>query len=110
MRGQGGEDASEHGEPAPAHEAIIERLVRAVARRSVLPLQPVANDADDAADDPPIVHPLEAALARKERFDLSHVSTRQQDQVGHEHLRTAQSHAARSRVKGRELRAPIARA
>ena len=46
------EDAVEDAEPAPADEAVVERLMRAIAERRVLPLQAVADHIDDAADNP----------------------------------------------------------
>ena len=46
--GQRREDAVEHAEPAPAHEAVIKCLVRPVVPRRVAPAQPVADHVDDA--------------------------------------------------------------
>ena len=37
LRRQPGEDAGEHARPAPAHEAVIQRLVQAAARRRIPP-------------------------------------------------------------------------
>ena len=64
---QGRKDAREHPEAAPADEPVAERLVRPVAARCVLPLQPVADDVDDAADHPAVVHAGRAARARDSR-------------------------------------------
>ena len=58
-----GEDAVEHTEAAPSHEAVLQGLVGTVGRRSVAPAQPVADDVDDAADHLMIVdpwHPFES--------------------------------------------------
>ena len=65
--GEGGEDAIEHVEPAPPFEAIAERLVGTIARRRVLPLQPVADDVDDPADDPSVLDARDAVRQRKIR-------------------------------------------
>lgn len=48
---QSGEDAHEHAEPTPADEAVVKGLVRAIGTRRVLPLQAIANDVNDPADD-----------------------------------------------------------
>ena len=45
--GKAGEDAVEYPHQAPADEAIVERLVRAIAGWRVLPLKPVADHVDD---------------------------------------------------------------
>ena len=42
--GQRGEDAVEHAEPAPADEAVVERLVRSVALWRIFPLQAMLDD------------------------------------------------------------------
>jgi hypothetical protein len=47
LAGKSREDAIEDAGPAPADEAIVERLVPTEALRGVLPLQAVANDIDD---------------------------------------------------------------
>ena len=39
-----GEDTVKYPEPAPPDEAVIERLVRAVAFGRILPLQTIADD------------------------------------------------------------------
>ncbi len=54
---QFGEYLVEHTEPAPAHEPVIDRLVRAIAGRRIAPAQTVSDDEDDTADDPPVVNP-----------------------------------------------------
>ena len=54
------EDAVEHAEAAPAHEAVVQGLVWAVLGRRVAPAQPVADDMEDTADYPLIVHPRHA--------------------------------------------------
>jgi len=44
-----GADPGEHARTASANEAVVERLVRPVARRRVFPLKAVADHIDDAA-------------------------------------------------------------
>jgi hypothetical protein len=41
-------DAVKDTEPAPADEAIVERLVRAIASRRIFPLRAVTDHVDDA--------------------------------------------------------------
>ena len=43
LAGERGEDAVENAEPAPAYEAVVERLVRPITPGRVFPLQTVAN-------------------------------------------------------------------
>ena len=45
--GKGCEDAVEHPEPASADEAVVERLVRTIILRRILPLQAVLDHIDD---------------------------------------------------------------
>lgn len=80
---QGREDARKHAEPAPADEPVVERLGRLVAARCILPLQTVAEDADNAADHPAVIDTWQAARAREERLDAALLRHGQQDQVGH---------------------------
>ena len=51
------ENAVEHAEAAPAHEPVVDRLVRTVAGRCIAPAQTVPNDEDDPADHPPVINP-----------------------------------------------------
>ncbi len=65
--GKASEVAIEHAHEAPADEAIVERLVRAVAGWRVLPLKPVADHVDDATHHPPVIHPRNTVRKREER-------------------------------------------
>src|SRR5690348_15494857 len=62
---QFGKDIVEHAEPAPAHEPVIDRLVRTIAGRCIAPAQTVSDDEDDAADHPSIVNPRNPVRQRK---------------------------------------------
>jgi hypothetical protein len=44
LRSQAGEYSVERAGPAPADEAVVERLVRTIALERVLPLQAVLDD------------------------------------------------------------------
>ena len=79
--GESGENAVEHTEPAPADETIVKRLVRAVIVGRVLPLQPVADHIDDAADDTPVVDARHAMRQRKKRRDARYLALAQQKQI-----------------------------
>lgn len=67
--GQGCEDAVEHAHAAPSDEAIVERLVGAIAGRRVAPAKATLDDEDDAADDAAIVHARDAVREREVRAD-----------------------------------------
>ncbi len=64
---------------APADETVVERLVRAVVLRRILPLQAVLDDVDDAADYPTVVYPQNAMRQREVRLDPSHLALAQQN-------------------------------
>lgn len=81
--GKAGEDAVEHPHQAPADEAIVERLVRAIAGRRVLPLETVADHVDDAAHHPPVVYPGNSVRQREERRYPRHLALAQQKQITH---------------------------
>src|SRR5690606_16749367 len=59
------EDTVEDAHPAPADKAVVERLVRAVLDGRVAPAQAIADDVDNAADDPLVVHSRNAVRQRK---------------------------------------------
>ncbi len=88
--GKASEDAIEHAHQAPADEAIVERLVRAVAGWRVLPLKPVADHVDYATHHPPVIHPRNTVRKREERRYPSHLALAQQKQITHHspHLET----------------------
>jgi hypothetical protein len=67
LGGERSEDAVEDVQPAPADEAIVERLVGALGRRRVAPLKAMANDIDDAADYTAIIHAWHTVRKRKVR-------------------------------------------
>ena len=76
--GEMGEDAGEHAKPAPADGTVVQRFVRAVAAWRIFPLQGVADDVDDSADHPSIIHPAQPARAWKQWRKAAHLSHRQQ--------------------------------
>ena len=55
----------EHAEPAPAGEAIVDRLVRTVFPGRVPPSQSIAQDKDYAAQDQPIINARHPVRQRK---------------------------------------------
>ena len=92
---QPGEDAVEDPHPAPADEAVVERLVRAVAFRRVFPLKTVLDDVDDAAHHAAIINPWHAMRQRKIRSDPSHLRFAQQKQATRQSLleKDSESHS-----------------
>lgn len=60
-----GEDAVEHAQTAPSHEAVVQGLMGTVGRRGVAPAQPIADDVEDAADHPLVVHPRHPVRERE---------------------------------------------
>src|ERR1700677_1181559 len=75
------EDLVEHTQTAPADEAIVDRLMRAISRRSVAPAQPVLDHEHDGADDPPIVYPRDPMREREIPLNPTHLNPRQQKQT-----------------------------
>jgi len=60
-RSQGGERRLPHAFLTPAHEPVIQRLVRALVDRRVLPPAARFQDMDDTADHPSVIDPRHAA-------------------------------------------------
>ena len=68
--------------PCPAHKAIIDRHVRAVFRRAIAPATTAFQDMNDAADNPPIIDPLDAPhIGRQMRRDPSPLFVAQPKQI-----------------------------
>ena len=80
FRRQAGKDAVENSEPAPSDEPIIERLVGTITLRSVLPLQAIADDIDNAAHHPPVVNTRYAMGQRKVWLQAGHLRLAQEKQ------------------------------
>lgn len=59
-----GKDAVEQSQAAPANRTIVERLMRTIGSRCIGPAQPVPDHDDDAANDPPVIDPRDAARQR----------------------------------------------
>ena len=55
--GKVGKDAMEYTFLRPAPETVVEGLVRAMGGWRVFPAQAIADDMNDAADDPAVVYP-----------------------------------------------------
>jgi hypothetical protein len=77
------EDPVEHAHAAPAHETVVDRRVRAVACGRVAPAQPVLDDEDDRAHDPPIVDPRDPVRQWEIGFDPAHLRRGEPKQIGH---------------------------
>ena len=77
------EDAVEDAGPAPADEAVVERLVRTIALRRVFPLQAVADHVDDPADNPPVIDTRHTVRQRKIPLNAPHLALAQQKQITH---------------------------
>lgn len=71
------EDGVEDAMAAPADEAVVEGLVRAVGGRRVAPAQAVANNEDDAARDATIIDAGNAAGKWEEGLDSFHLGGRE---------------------------------
>jgi len=71
---EGGEDAIEDAQPAPADEAVVQRLVRPVGFGRILPLQTIADHVNNAADDPSIIDPRHAMRKREMRRNPRHLT------------------------------------
>src|ERR1700678_568105 len=77
LAGQFGENLVEHAQAAPAHEPIVDCLVRAIVGRSIAPAQPVLDHKHDRADDPPVLKPerSRATAENTPRSDASEPET-----------------------------------
>jgi hypothetical protein len=65
--GQCRENPVEYPSLAPAHKAVVQRLVRAVLARGIFPWQAVADDLNDAADNAQVIHAGDTVRQRKIR-------------------------------------------
>ena len=63
------ENPVEHAELAPSKEAIVERLVRTIRLRSVLPLKSMFQNVNNTTDDQSIIDTRNAVCERKIRSD-----------------------------------------
>lgn len=80
---QFGEDVVEHAKPAPAHEPVVDGLVRTILTRRIAPAQPIPDDKDNAADHPPVINPRNPMRQWKIGFDPAHLRLRKKKQIGH---------------------------
>jgi hypothetical protein len=77
------EDAVEDAKAAPADEAVVEGLVRAVGGRRVALAQAVADNEDDAADDATIIDAGNTVGKCEEGLDPFHLGGREQENISH---------------------------
>ena len=77
------ENLVEHGQFRPAAKAVVERLVRPIVLRRILPLQAVLQHVHDAGYDPAIIDARHTVRLRKERLDLRNLGGRQKKQIRH---------------------------
>lgn len=80
---QRAEYSVEHAHSAPAYEAVIQRLRRAVRARRVFPWQAVLDDVNDPADHAQIVHARNAVRQGNVRGDAGKLLLRQQEPFTH---------------------------
>lgn len=69
-----GEEPAENTESAPSDEPIVQRLVRAIFRRSILPLKFMFDNVKNAADDAPVIDTGDTVRAGEERTDPFHLA------------------------------------
>jgi hypothetical protein len=79
---QFGEDAVEHTQTAPADEAVVDCLVRAVTLGGIAPHQTVLDDVNNARHDPLVIDPGDAVRQWKKRLDPAHLRLAQQKVQG----------------------------
>jgi len=80
---QRGENLVEHAQPAPADEAVVDCLVRAIVARRVPPAQSVPDHKHDRADDAAVIHTGDPVRKRKIALDPAHLRLREQKQISH---------------------------
>ena len=62
-------------------KAVVDGLVRTVLTGHIRPSKTVADDEDNRADDPPVIHTRNAMRQWKIRLYTSHLSRAQQKQI-----------------------------
>ena len=77
--GARGEDAVEQPHPAPADEAVVQRLVRSEALRRIFHLLAMPDDKDDLGNHTPVIdlrNPMRQGKARRfyRRYHQSHLN------------------------------------
>lgn len=77
------ENPGKHTQARPADKAVVERLRRPVDARSILPLQPVVLDVDDAVQNPPVIQARLASGSRKEPPQPIHLRFGQPEVLAH---------------------------
>ena len=80
---QFGKNLVEHAKTAPAHEPIVDRLVRTVLARGLAPPQPVSDDEDDPANHPSVINSGNTMGQREKPLDPAHLRFGQQEQISH---------------------------
>ena len=80
-RGQFGQDAVEYPQSAPSDEAVVDGLVRTVARRRIPPAKSIADHEQDAAQHPPIVDPRDAMRKGEVGLNPPHLRGRKHQQI-----------------------------
>lgn len=63
----------EHAKPAPANEAIVDRLVRTVGQWRVVPPQPGLEHKNNPTDQPPVIDPRNSVRTREVSLDPTHL-------------------------------------
>ena len=82
--GQGAENVFPYPALGPAHEAVVERLLRTVDARAIGPPAAATQGVDDPAQHPTIIHPLLAAhVGRQQRLDPSPLRIRKPKEIRH---------------------------
>ena len=84
FRGQGRKYAIEHAHPGPSDEPVVQGLMRSVDLGRVTPSQPIANDVNDAADNPTIIHTGFTVGSREGRLNALELGFREPVMIRHE--------------------------
>ena len=80
-------DAGEDAGLAPAHEAVVERLVWAILGWRVAPSQPVAQNVDDARDHTPVIDSLHpSGLVGQQRLEAGKLLLRKSEMMCGHHI------------------------
>ena len=73
-----------HPQPAPADEAIVDRLVRTIVVRRIAPAQTVADHENNPRDHPPVIDPWHPVRQRKIRLNPAHLRLEEPNQISHD--------------------------
>src|SRR5450759_400013 len=80
---QFGKNLVEHAKTAPAHEPIVDRLMRTVLARGIAPPQPVPDDKYDPTNHPSVINSGDTMRQWEKRLYPAHLHLGEQEKISH---------------------------